>query len=596
MTSRRSAHPHENPYRAALAKARGAFWGAGAFSAAINILMLTGSVYMLQIYDRVLPSGSRATLLGLFLIVVVLYAFLGLYEFLRTRILSRTALGIEADVAPAAFRAWLSAGREGQRDAQPLRDVEAVRSFLSGPAPHGLFDMPWIPLYLGVLFLVHPWLGWLTVAGGLVIGLVALFNRRKTEADLPRAQSMEAAARSFAEQGLRTSESLRALGMEAAVGREWDSRRAAAQAALQKGGDIGEATSAFSKAFRLLLQSAILSLGALLVLRHELSAGMIIASSILSGRALAPIDQVIGQWKMIARARVSHHRLLAFFDARPPEPQRVHLPAPTGPVEVSRLTKFAPNRREGGEPARILSQVGFTLEPGDALGVIGNSASGKSTLARLLVGAWSPDAGEVRLDGATYDQWEPEEIGRHIGYLPQQIELLSGTIGQNIARFDPAASDKAVVEAARLAGVHEMVLALPDGYATRVGPGETMLSGGQVQRVALARAVFGEPHLVVLDEPNSNLDAQGDTALSAAIAALREQGAIVVVMAHRPSALASVNKLMILQGGTMLRFGTKEEVLHKLSPVPTPTPAAVRGAAPDATSLPSPDETRKAAE
>lgn len=561
-----------HPYRTALRALRPAFLMIGLFSALINVLMLTGPVYMLQIYDRVLASGSLATLRGLFLIVIVLYAFMGVYEFLRSHMLGRAAARLDMAVGEPAFRAWLQgAAARGRDEAAPLRDLETMRSFLSGPAMGSIFDVPWIPLYLAVLFLIHPWLGWLTLAGAAVVVCVALLGRVLTRAPLERSARAEGEARSFAGQARQSGETIGALGMEGRIARRWRRMHAASLAESQSAGGVSEVTGAFSKSFRLLLQSAILTLGAFLVLGQEISAGMIIASSILSGRALAPVDQLIAQWRLIGAASLAHRRLKAFFDGadRPAPP--VALPPPTGQITASRLTCLAP-APPGAERARMLNQVSFELEPGDGLGIIGNSAAGKSTLARAIVGALAPDTGEIRFDGATRDQWDPEMLGRHIGYLPQMAELLPGTIRDNITRFDETARDEDMFAAARLAGVHEMILALPEGYATRVGyPGQP-LSGGQIQRLGLVRAIFGRPRIVVLDEPNSNLDASGEAALARAIRALRAQGTTVIMATHRTSALAEMNRIMLLNQGNALRFGERDEVLRSLMLRPVPSP------------------------
>lgn len=567
---------HGNSYRQALRALRGLFLGAGALSAIINVLMLTGSIYMLQVYDRVLPSGSVPTLQGLFLIVILLYAFLGFYDFLRARILARAAVRLDNALGPIAFRQWLRSGQKGE-NALPLRDLEIMRGFMSGPAIHALFDLPWIPIYLAVLFIIHPWLGWLTVGGAAVVAIAAWVNRLLTQGGLGRSMAMDATARAFADQSLRSAETVQALGMDGRVATRWQGMHEDALAAGQRGSDVNEVTSAFSKSFRMLLQSAMLTLGAFLVLQHEITAGMIIATSILSGRALAPVDQVIGQWRAIGRAGVAHRRLSGFFDSAATPRAPVDLPAPTGRISVRGLTKLSPNAAPGTDRARMLHQVGFELSPGDGLGVIGNSAAGKSTLARLLVGAWAPDGGEIRLDGATPDQWAPEALGRSIGYLPQAVEMLPGTIRDNITRFDPEASDAKMIEAAKVSGVHDMILGLPMGYETRIGAGEQPLSGGQIQRLGLVRAVYGDPKIIVLDEPNSNLDAGGEQALAQTIRAMRERGSTVIVMAHRPSALAAVNKILVLQNGMVLKFGDKEEVLRAAMPprpVATATPPA----------------------
>ena len=565
-----------NAYLGAFRGLRGTLVLVALFSAAINLLMLTGPVYMLQVYDRVLSSGSVATLMGLFGIVVVLYAFLGFYDFLRKRLLSRAALRLDAWVGDEAFRLALRANSVGERAridprAQPLRDLELIRGFMSSPAITGLFDLPWMPLFLGLVFLIHPWLGWLTLAGAGVVTVAALLNRLLAQTSIHRAMSIEGAERGLVEQARNDAETLRALGMRERLVARWREMHDAALATGQVGSDRSEGFASFSKSFRLLLQSALLTLGAFLALRQEITPGMIIATSIIAGRALAPVDQVIGQWRAIGRAREAHARLREIFGQSQPEKPRVDLPAPTGDLRASSLTKLAPAGPEAGaDRPRILDRVSFALSAGDGLGVVGNSAAGKSTLARLLVGAWNPDAGEVRLDGATLDQWTPEALGRHIGYLPQSLQMLPGSVGQNIARFDPKAKDTDIIDAARIAGVHEMILGLPDGYATHMDRMTNPLSVGQVQRLGLARAIFGAPRLIVLDEPNSNLDADGDDALTLAIRTMRERGSVVVVMAHRPSAITAVNKVLLLHQGRAAKFGDKDAVLQN-----KPRPVAV---------------------
>lgn len=585
-----SDNPAPSPYRTALAAMRPGLVIAGGFSAVISVLMLTGSIYMLQVYDRVLSSGSVPTLLGLFAIVIVLYGFLAVYDFLRVRLLARLSLRLDLGLGPTAFGAMIRTavpGRVGPAEAaggQPLRDLETLRGFLSGPAVTALFDLPWVPLYVAVLFAIHPLFGVLTLAGAGVAAALALANRAVMQAPLQKTLAEDAKSRDFADKSCRNAETVLAMGMQASITARWHRLHRAVLIAGQRGSDPSEVLAAASRAFRMLLQSAMLTLGAWLVLAGEISGGMIIASSILSGRALAPVDQLISQWRSIGRTIEAHHRLTRFFAQAGAEKPRIDLPAPTGKIAVSGLTKFVPQRsgsQPGTDRARILDGVSFTLEPGDGLGVIGTSASGKSSLARLLVGAWDADAGEIRLDGATPDQWNPVILGRHIGYLPQVVDLIPGSLRDNIARFDTAILDAEVIAAAELAGVHEMILRLPDGYATEVGrAGEPLpLSGGQVQRLGLARAICGQPRLVVLDEPNSNLDVAGDAALTRTISTLRAAGSVVIVMAHRPSAIAAVNKLMVLQGGRLVQFGDKESVLVAAS-----QPAAANR--PDATSAP----------
>lgn len=575
-----------NPYRAALRRLRPTLLLAGLFSAAINLLMLTGPIYMLQVYDRVLGSGSVPTLVALSVVVLLLYCFFGVYEFLRMRILARAACQLDALIGVTAFALGLRAGvvDGGQDGAQASRNLETVRGFLGGPAILGLFDLPWIPIYVVLVFALHPVLGWVTLAGAAVVTVVALVNHRMTERSIASSMAQEGAERAFAEQGRRSAELIAALGMTGRVTERWRQMHVAGLATGQEASNRSEVATAFSKTFRMLLQSALLTAGAWLALRQEISAGMIVAASIIAGRALAPVDQVIGQWRSIGRAHEAHRRCLAAFAPDSEATVPIRLPPPTGALRVTGLTKLAPGRGTGHDRLRILDRVSFALEPGEGLGVIGNSASGKSTLARLLVGAWVPDAGEIRLDGATHAQWAPEELGRHIGYLPQTVEMLPGSIRDNIARFDPEAPDEAVIEAARIAGVHEMILSLPDGYGTRLGPDRMLLSGGQIQRLGLARALFGMPRIIVLDEPNSNLDTAGDDALTAAIATMRGRGSVVIVMAHRPSAIAAVSKVMILHNGAVAQFGPKEEVMQPTGRVQAPAvpPATLEAAGEDA--------------
>lgn len=568
-------------YTKALDAIRPALVAVAAISAAVNVLMLTGPLFMLQVYDRVLASGSVATLQGLFAIVAVLYAFLGFYDFLRHRILSRAGYRLDALLSGPAFALWMRPGTAGPAaaagSAQPLRDLDILRGFLSGPALC-LFDLPWIPLYLGILFLIHPWLGAITLAGAAVVTAAAVLNRHLSEAGLTRAMRMEGAERDFTSQSRRSAETIAAMGMQGRVTARWREMHLNRLGAGQGAGDTGQGFATFSRTFRMFLQSALLSVAAWLTIGGEISGGMIIASSIISGRALAPVDQVIGQWRAILRAREAHRACLTGLAGARPAGAGAHLPDPTGAVLAANLTCLVPAEGEAGKRGRILDHVSFALDPGDGLGVIGPSASGKSTLARLMIGALSPDAGEIRLDGARPAQWDPEDMGRHIGYLPQTVEMLPGTVRDNICRFDPAARDTDVIATAKLAGVHEMILRLPLGYGTLLGAeAAPVLSGGQIQRLALARALYGDPKLIVLDEPNSNLDQEGDRMLAGAIAEMRRRGSTVVVMAHRPGVLAAVNKILVLKDGHAVAFGPKEEVLgsKEAAPAAPPRPAAV---------------------
>lgn len=548
---------------------RRAFLTVGLFSAAINILMLTGPLYMLQVYDRVLSSGSVATLQGLFIIVVILYGFLGIYEALRTKLLSRASYLMDKDVGADAYGYWLRSGLADNREHyNPVRDLEVVRGFLASPAILGLFDVPWIPIFLAVVFFIHPWLGWLTVLGAAVVIAAAVLNRLLSNGPIYEATARDGAERSFVEHTRRNAETILALGMLDTITSRWREMHGSTLSRYQKGGDRSELFAAFSKAFRLLLQSALLTVGAYLALAQEISPGMIIATSIIAGRALAPVDQVIGHWRSIGRAGAAHQRLKQALDTLPAPKKRFDLPRPKGHLQVVNVTKLTPRGQTMSDRPRILERISFELQPGDGLAVMGNSAAGKSSLARLLAGVWEPSLGEIRLDGATLDQWHPRELGNYIGYLPQRVEMLPGTIAENISRFDPRALDKDVIEAAKMASIHEMVLKMPEGYATHIGNTEQPLSGGQLQRLGLARALYGKPRLLILDEPNSNLDTKGNEALANAILELREQGSTVIVMAHRPSVINAVNKIMILHEGKLARIGDKEDIFEQAMQLP----------------------------
>lgn len=555
--------------RQAIRANRSAFVAVGIFSFAINILMLTGPVFMLQVYDRVLTSRSVPTLVALCLLVLALFLFMALFDFIRVRVLSRMGYRLDQQLAPLTFRNWVAQGLAGRREmGRPLADLSTLRSFLGSPALIGLFDLPWVPLYLAVVFILHAQLGLLALGGAAIVTALAIANELLTRKPLERSMAMEASESRLAEQSLRNADTIVAMGMMSNVGRHWIDVRNLGASSAQTGGERAEVFAATSKSVRMILQSAILALGALLAIEQQISAGMIVAASIIAGRALAPVDQVVGQWRQILKARLSWKRLKDHLrDTSIEKPMR--LPAPEGRLAIRNLIKYAPANEGDRTDGRrvILGRIDFDLAPGDGLGVIGPSASGKTSLARVLIGAWSPDSGVVRLDGASLDQWDRDELGKHIGYLPQAVDLLAGTIGQNISRFDPEASHEAVIAAAQLAGVHEMILRLPEGYGSRVEFGVKPLSGGQIQRIALARAVYRTPRLVVLDEPNSNLDADGDAALTKAIEKLREAGSVVIVMAHRPSAIVAVNKLLMLHEGGQAEFGDKTEIMRKMTRV-----------------------------
>ncbi len=545
----------------ALLNSRKAFIGVGVFSAFINILMLTGPLYMLQVYDRVLASGSVSTLTAITVLMVTMYAFMGFFDFIRSRILVRIADKFEHDVGKRTFDIWMKQGlfgRAGQR-VRPLQDVAAIKQFLSGPGPATFFDMPWAPVFIAVMFLLHWSLGVLGIIGATIIFGFAWLNERTTRRPMAEAQAMRVRGQMFADIAHRNADAIAAMGMGADMQKKWGGYAARAAEQTVRGADRLGGITAYSKAFRMFIQSAILGWGAYLAVHQIITPGTMIAGSIIMGRALAPIQMALGQWRSFIGARQAFHRLNKFYKAVPEDADSMKLPAPTGALVVENIIAAPP-----GSKAAVLQGLNFALEPGQGLGVIGPSASGKSTLARLLVGVWMPQRGAVRLDGAAYDQWNKQELGPHIGYLPQEVELFDGTIGENIGRFREDADPEQVVLAARRAGVHDMILRLSDGYDTRIGEGGAVLSGGQMQRIALARALFGDPALVVMDEPNANLDNEGDAALTAAIADLRKRGKTVVVMAHRPSAIAAVDQLLMLREGKQIAFGPKDEILKEL--------------------------------
>ncbi len=563
----RSGQETKNVVGEAFARMRGGFVSVGVLSCAVNLLMLTGPIFMLQVYDRVLTSRSVPTLVALMALVAGLFAMMGLFDFSRTRVLSRASHWIDNALSPLAFRSWMVRSLGGQAPGyRPIQDLGTIRGFMASPTILALFDLPWFPIYLAVIYVLHFHLGLLATAGAVVVIILAAMNEWLTGRSVGAAAQADIAENRFADQTQRSADSVLAMGMLGNSTGAWRSLRDKALVSLQSGSERSEIFTTGSKAFRLLLQSAILGLGAYLAIYQEISAGMVVAASIIAGRALAPIDQTIGGWRNIKRARLARRRLSDYLERDSETPVgEVRLPDPSGVITVRNVVKYPPAQKQTGNALPILAGIEFDLEPGDGLGIIGPSASGKTTLAKLLVGLWMPDQGSVRIDGATFEQWEADEVGRHIGYLPQDVMLMSGAIAQNIARFDPDAQHEDIVAAAKMADVHEMILKFPDGYATNVDSAVSPLTGGQKQRIALARAVYKMPVLVVLDEPNSNLDAEGDVALANAISDLRAAGSVVVVMAHRPSAIAAVDKVLMLNEGRMVEFGDKADVLKKVT-------------------------------
>ena len=551
--------PTESETRRATRGLKSAFAAVIGFSAVINVLMLSGSLFMMEVYDRVLPSRSLSTLAGLFIIVVFLYAVQGILELVRGRILVRIGTRLDEELAARVCDVDMRLSIERPAVARyndPHRDLEAIRSFLAGSGPGALCDLPWAPFFLAICFAFHPLLGTVALAGGGILLVLTLATEAKTRATMRRASEAGFARARQVATMRRTGEVIVAMGMARPLSARLRETGRNLLRDQTEAGDIAGGFGAAGRTVRMILQSAVLAVGAYLVVRQEVTAGVMIAASIISARALAPVDQLIANWKGFVSARQSRRRLDALLASIPPRAQRMALPAPSSSLVVEGMTVAAP------ENGRILvSTVSFRVTAGSAVAVIGPSASGKSSLARALVGVWPAAAGAIRLDGASLDQWPRDSLGCHIGYLPQEVDLIEGTVAENIGRFDPAARPEDVVAAARAAGVHELIVSLPEGYATRVEGQGTSLSAGQRQRVALARALYGDPFLVVLDEPNSNLDADGEEALKIAILGIRHRGAIAVIVAHRPSALAGVDLVLTLAGGRMQAFGLKEEVL-----------------------------------
>ena len=539
----------------------------GCFTALINILMLVPSIYMLQVYDRVLSSQNTTTLAMLSLMVVGFFIFIGMLETVRSFIVIRIGSQLERRFNQQVYRAAFERNLfSGQAHAgQALGDLTLIRQFVTGPALFAFFDAPWFPIYLCVIYAFNIWLGVLATAGAVLLIGLACVNELMTRQSLAQASVYSQQSSQLASSHLHNAETIQAMGMLSVLRKRWFNLHSRFLAEQNKASDTGAVIGSVSKTLRLCLQSLVLGLGALLVIQGQMSAGMMIAGSILMGRVLSPIDQLIGVWKQWSSARLAYQRLDSLLGEHPAVQDSMALPAPKGRVSFEQVSAAPPGKR-----LATLHQVSFSLNPGEVLGVLVASGSGKSTLARVLVGVWPTLAGTVRLDGADIHQWNRDQLGPHLGYLPQDIELFSGSIAENIARFREA-DPQQVVEAARQAGVHEMILRLPQGYDTVLGDEGSGLSGGQKQRVALARALYGSPCLVVLDEPNSNLDTVGDTALSSAIAQLKAHGCTVVLVTHRSSSLAQTDKLLVLNEGRTQAFGPTAEVLKALSGAQKPT-------------------------
>ena len=544
----------------AIGACRSALLGTAGISLVTNLLMLTGPLFMLQIYDRVLASHSVETLVALLVLVIGLFTFMGLLDLVRARVLVRIGLRIDRLVGKALIESVLLVAPAvgGARQTQALRDLEQIRQFAGGPVPSAAFDAPWVPIYFGVLFLFHSLLGLVALAGALILVVLSVLNEALSRRPLEEASRLSARAMEFAEAGRRNAETLHAMGMTAVYCKKWLDQHHQILSKHLRASDVAGTLTVSTRIIRLFLQSLVLAAGAYLALQQAITPGLMIAASIIMSRALAPIEQLIGQWRSILAVRQAAARVEKQLQQMPQTPQRFSLPRMHGHLTVADV--YASPL---GSPEIVLKGLNFSLAPGQAVGVVGPSASGKSTLARTLVGVWPLRRGEIRLDGAALDQWDRDQVGQHIGYLPQDIELFDGSIAENIARFDPRCTQQHILSAAKRANVHELILRLPQGYETRVGEAGAVLSGGQRQRIALARALCGDPAFIVLDEPNSNLDSDGEQALCDVIRELRQDGRTIVIMAHRASVIGAVSHLLLLRDGRQVGFGPRDEVLRK---------------------------------
>ena len=553
-----------------LKSVRGILFYAAGLSFFVNLLMLTGPLYMLQIYDRVLSSRSYETLTVITVLILGLFAAMALIDFARGALLARAGAAFENDLKSVTFDFAMDVARAGsanleqgnnQTAEQPLKDLRQVRQFLGGPGLTAVFDAPWTPFFIVIIFLMHPLLGWVAIAGLIILLVLVLFNEFLSRDANQSAQMKTAQSDNIVLGALKNAAAADAMGMRKALKNRWYAiGRDAAENSLVAADRIGVFT-ATTKAVRLFLQSVILGTGAFLAIQGIITPGVMIAASIIAGRALAPIEIVTGQWKNFALTNMAYQRLRKFIGGVKEIPTRTSLPAPVGALNVDNLF-CQPN----GAKKPVLNSINFSLQAGEVMGIIGPSAAGKSTLARALVGVEDAISGEVRLDGATIAQWDRDELGVHLGYLPQEVELFSGTAAANISRFSEQPDDEAIIAAAKAAGAHEMILGFDEGYDTEIGDRGHHISAGQRQRLALARALYGYPSFVVLDEPNANLDAQGDSALANAVLGLTKRGATTVIVAHRPNAIAYVDKLLLLADGGVQAFGPRDEVLQILAP------------------------------
>lgn len=561
---------------AVLHNCRSSFFNVGLFSMFINLLMLVPAFYMLQVYDRVVTSGSVSTLVMLTLVMLLLMITMGGLEWVRSRIMVRVSTKIDTLLGhrlyDASFKQALQTGGM-QANAQPLSDLTGLRQFLTGNGLFAFFDAPWVPIYIAIMFMFHPWFGVVAIISVIILATLAVINEKVTGKMLAEANKENMGATQFTNKNLRNAEVVESMGMLARIRDRWQEKNRKVLALQGIASDRAGILTSVSKTTRLIVQSLVLGLGAYLAIQQEISPGLMIAGSILLGRALAPIDQMIGVWKQFVSARSQYQRLNEILTHVGEDPERMSLPEPKGIVSAENVMVAPPGSR-----TPVVKGVSFVVEPGDMVGIVGPSAAGKSTLARAILGIWPTIGGKMRLDGADIFNWKREELGPHIGYLPQDIELFEGSISENIARFGEVNSQE-VVRAAQMAGVHDMILRLPEGYDTVIGATGGALSGGQRQRIGLARAIYGHPKLIVLDEPNSNLDDQGEAALAVALQNLKETGATVFIITHRSSVLSQVQKLMVMKEGALAMFGPRDQVLAELSKASrAATPATSRPA------------------
>lgn len=538
--------------------------GIAVFSGVVNVLMLSGSLYMLQVYDRVIPSRNVATLIGLSLMVLIAYLMQGYFDGLRSRMLCRVATLFDAGLQEQIHTALATLPLRGAKPMlmqQPLRDLDQIRSFMSGMGPTAFLDMPWIPIFLIALFLFHPLIGLTALGGTAAIVAMTLLSERLAHGAAKAAMDLSAQRQVLADATQRNAEVIRALGMLDRFTARWARANERYLQENIRASDVSSNLGSGAKVLRYVLQSSMLGLGAYLVVIDKASGGVMIASSIMMGRALAPVEVALSTWKQLVAARQGIRRLRDICKiTAPPAAPPVELPRPNRELTVQNLSVAAP-----GLDRPIVTNVSFALSAGTGLALLGASASGKTSLSKALVGIWPALSGTVRLDGGALDQWRNGDLGRYIGYLPQDVALLDGTVAENICRFDETATSEAILKAAKIAGVHDIILRLPEGYATRVGEGGMSLSAGQRQRIGLARAVFGDPFLIVLDEPNANLDTEGEQALTRAIQVLRAAKSIVIVISHRPSALAALDMALVLYDGKAIAFGRRDEVFARVN-------------------------------